>query len=199
MRLKSGLNFLKVNMMKKILVISGHPNLQDSVANTAILNHVTTALPHAKIRKLDELYPDEVFDIELEQQALLAADIIVWQFPFHWYALPALLKKWLDQVFLHGFSHGSNAKLGGKQLILSFTTGAPEVAYAPNAIMQHSLETLLAPFDSLAALCNLDIQAPVYTTGVSYLARGDEDGLQQQTMAAQEHAQRLVRQIENLY
>ena len=106
--------------MKNILVISGHPELTHSVANATILDEVETALPDVEIRRLDRLYPDGKFNIAAEQKSLLRADVIVWQFPFSWYGLPGLMKKWLDEVFVHGFAHGSTAKLGGKKLILSF-------------------------------------------------------------------------------
>lgn len=185
-------------MMKNVLVVSGHPDLAQSIANVTILDEVKKQLPQAHIRKLDELYPNDLFNIQDEQQALRAADIIVWQFPFHWYALPAKMKKWLDDVFLHGFSHGSKAQLGGKKLILSFTTGAPAMLYHENAAMKHSIEALLAPFESLAALCNLELQEPIYTTGVSYLARENEEELKQQYTNAKNHAEKLVKLIKSL-
>lgn len=181
--------------MKNVLIISGHPNLAESVANRAILDELAARLPQAQIRKLDELNQHGEFDIAAEQQALLAADVIVWQFPFHWYSMPALMKKWLDEVFLHGFSHGSKGKLGGKKLIVSVTTGAPAAAYGEQSLMKHSMEALLAPFDSIAALCNLEIQAPVYSNGLSYLHRGDEAGLAAQQQQAKDHAERLVAAI----
>ena len=84
--------------MKNILIISGHPNLQQSTANRAILDELAGRLPHAQIRRLDALYFDYQIDIAAEQQALLVVDVIVWQFPLFWYSLPALLKKWLDDV-----------------------------------------------------------------------------------------------------
>lgn len=112
--------------MAHILVVSGHPDLNHSIANATILDELATALPDAEIRRLDWLYPDGKFNIAAEQESLLQADVIVWQFPFSWYGLPGLMKQWLDEVFVHGFAHGSTAKLGGKKLILSFTTGAPQ-------------------------------------------------------------------------
>lgn len=81
--------------MKNILVISGHPELTHSVANATILDEVETALPDVEIRRLDRLYPDGKFNIAAEQESLLRADVIVWQFPFSWYGLPGLMKKWL--------------------------------------------------------------------------------------------------------
>lgn len=68
--------------MKNILVISGHPELTHSVANATILDEVETALPDVEIRRLDRLYPDGKFNIAAEQESLLRADVIVWQFPF---------------------------------------------------------------------------------------------------------------------
>ena len=97
-----------------ILIVSGHPDLNHSIANATILDEVATALPDAEIRRLDRLYPDGKFNISAEQESLLKADVIVWQFPFSWYGLPGLMKQWLDEVFVHGFAHGSTAKLGGK-------------------------------------------------------------------------------------
>ncbi|MEH8026365.1 NAD(P)H-dependent oxidoreductase [Gallibacterium anatis] len=60
-----------------------------------------------------------------EQNRLMQADTIVLQFPFYWYSYPALLKKWVDEVFVYSFAHGSTGdKVKGKKLVMSFTTGA---------------------------------------------------------------------------
>ncbi|MFQ7910434.1 aldo/keto reductase [Escherichia coli] len=157
--------------MKNILIVSGHPELTHSVANATILDEVETALPDVEIRRLDRLYPDGKFNIAAEQESLLRADVIVWQFPFSWYGLPGLMKKWLDEVFVHGFAHGSTAKLGGKKLILSFTTGAPEELYTVDSFFGHTIEEYLIPFETTARLCNLELLAPVYTCGISYADR----------------------------
>ena len=129
--------------MKNILIISGHPNLQHSLANAEILAEVGKSLPQAEIRKLDALYPNRLFDIAAEQDALLKADVIVLQFPFSWYSVPGLMKLWIDEVFVHGFAHGSAAKLGGKKLIVSFTTGAPAALYQKDGLFKHSVEDYL--------------------------------------------------------
>ena len=44
--------------MPNILIVSGHPDLNHSIANATILDEVATALPDAEIRRLDWLYPD---------------------------------------------------------------------------------------------------------------------------------------------
>ena len=159
--------------MQKVLIISGHPNLKESVGNATILDEVMQALPEAEIRRLDWLYPDYNINVEQEQNALLSADVIVWQFPFAWYSVPGLMKLWIDLVLVHGFAHGSTARLGGKKLIISFTTGAPQAMYSPEGFFSHPVEDYLLQFETTAALCNLDLQTPVYTCGISYAGRDE--------------------------
>jgi hypothetical protein len=53
----NALSATKDKPMKNILIISGHPDLKTSVANAAILDHVSRELPQAEIRLLDTLYP----------------------------------------------------------------------------------------------------------------------------------------------
>ena len=117
--------------MKNILIISGHPALRDnSFANKLIMEDLEKLLPEATFDCLSDLYPDYRIDVEAEQKKLVAADIIVLQFPIFWYSMPSLLAKWMEDVFIHGFSHGTTGKaLVHKKLLLSFTTGAPESAY----------------------------------------------------------------------
>lgn len=67
--------------MKKILIVSGHPDLNDSFANKTILEEIHKLLPEAEIAYLDKLYPDFRIDVPKEQERLLHADIIVLQYP----------------------------------------------------------------------------------------------------------------------
>ncbi|WP_032107882.1 NAD(P)H-dependent oxidoreductase [Necropsobacter massiliensis] len=183
--------------MKNLLIISGHPNLSQSVANTVILGELAQALPQAQIRKLDALYPNYRIDVAAEQQALLAAEVIVWQFPFYWYSMPALMKKWLDDVFVHGFAHGSGAKLAGKKLLISFTTGAPHEVYQKDGAFKHTVADFLAAFEMTAALCGLEFIKPMYLNGVSYVGRNEQAIARQQT-EAKTYAQALIETIKNL-
>jgi hypothetical protein len=194
----NALSATKDKPMKNILIISGHPDLKTSVANAAILDHVSRELPQAEIRRLDTLYPDYRFDIEAEQSALLKADIIVFQFPFSWYAMPGLMKLWLDKVFLHGFSHGSKGRLGGKKLLVSFTTGAPEAVYQKDGAFQHTVEDYLPQFETTAALCSLDYQGAIYTCGVSYTSREDQEKINAQRGLAEDHGARLAAKLKEL-
>lgn len=180
--------------MQNVLIISGHPNLNESIGNATILSEVAKALPDAEIRFLDALYPDYQINVAQEQEALLKADVIVWQFPFSWYSVPGLMKLWIDQVFVHGFAHGSTAKLGGKKLIISFTAGAPEALYSTGGLFGHDIQHYMTQFETTASLCNLDLQDLIYTFGMSYAGR-DEAKIREQTAMAKDHAVRLITTI----
>ncbi|MCW9733318.1 NAD(P)H-dependent oxidoreductase [Avibacterium sp. 20-15] len=153
--------------MNPVLIISGHPNLDHSVANREILTQLEKALPQAEVMRLDLVYPNYQIDVVAEQNRLLNADTIVLQFPFYWYSYPALLKKWVDDVFVYGFAHGSTGgKLAGKKLLISFTTGAAAEQYQPDGAMCHSIEQFLPAFKQLANLCQMQWLPPVYSNGM---------------------------------
>ena len=182
--------------MKNVLIVSGHTDLQhNSFANKIIMEDLERLLPQASFDYLDRLYPDYKIDVAAEQKKLVAADVIVLQFPFSWYSLPGLLKLWLDKVFLHGFSHGSHGKLGGKKVLFSFTTGAPKAVYATDGAFRHPVEDYLPQFETTARLCNLDYLPPVYINGVSYSDRGDDAKINAQKEAVRAHAVHVVEAI----
>ncbi len=68
--------------MKKVLIVSGHTDLDKSFANKIILDHLAYALPNAVQIHLDKLYPTYHFNVAEEQARLMDADVIVLQFPF---------------------------------------------------------------------------------------------------------------------
>ena len=154
--------------MKNILIVSGHTDLNNSVANKNILNKLKNELPNAKFDVLSELYPNYMIDADKEQEKLLNADIIVLQYPIFWYSMPSLLERWMEEVFKHGFSHGSTGdKLKGKKLIVSLTTGAPEETYT-------NIDDFLNPIKATCKLCQMEYVGSIVTYGVSYQIRNEK-------------------------
>jgi NAD(P)H dehydrogenase (quinone) len=45
-------------------------------------------------------------DVKAEQEKLLWADLVIYQFPLWWYTMPAILKGWIDRVYSCGFAYG---------------------------------------------------------------------------------------------
>lgn len=93
--------------MSNILIVSGHTDLNESVANKTILEEISNKLPKAEVDYLDKLYPDYKIDVKAEQEKLVKADVIVLQFPILWYSMPSIMSKWMEDTFENGFSHGS--------------------------------------------------------------------------------------------
>ncbi|ULJ61941.1 NAD(P)H-dependent oxidoreductase [Wielerella bovis] len=178
--------------MSNILIVSGHPDLKNSIANRTILDTVANTLPNVQIRKLDELYPNFQIDVPAEQDALLWADVIVWQFPLHWYSVPALMKKWFDEVFLHGFAYGSTAKLHGKKLLLSFTTAGTQADYQVNGDYGHSIDEFLTGFVVSAEFCGLKWQTPIVGYGFSFIDPTDETAVNAHKALATQYANQLI-------
>ncbi|SDJ75669.1 NAD(P)H-dependent oxidoreductase [Streptomyces indicus] len=96
-------------------------------------------------------------DVRAEQEKLLWADTVIFQFPLWWYAMPAILKGWVDRVFTYRFAYGvgehSDTKYGerygegtlaGKRALLSVTVGGPEPHYAARGI-NGPIDDLLFP------------------------------------------------------
>lgn len=114
----------------KALVIYSHTYPETSVAGKAILE-VLEVTPGFEVRNVDALYPDlNKIDIAAEQQALLEADVIIFQHPVFWYSGTSALKRWMDEVLQFGFAYGDGGdKLQGKKFIHSFTVGSEAAAY----------------------------------------------------------------------
>lgn len=183
--------------MKNVLIVSGHTDLNESVANKKILEELSRELPYAQIDYLSELYPDFKIDVSQEQQKLLDADVIVLQYPMFWYSMPSLLERWMEETFRHGFSHGSNGnKLKSKKLIVSLTTGAPEEAYTKGGTSEPTIEEFLNPIKACCKLCGMEYVGAVKTYGVSYQIRNDK-GKEIENKAVN-HANRLIKIIKEL-
>lgn len=176
--------------MKNILIVSGHTDLNNSVANKKILEELNKYLPNAEIDYLSELYQDYRINVEIEQDKLLKADIIVLQYPLFWYSMPSLLEKWMEEVFKHGFSHGSTGdKLKDKKVIVSLTTGAPKEAY-------NDINDYLNPIKATCKLCQMEYIGSIETYGVSYQLRNEKE--KEIEEKAINHAKNLMTMISNI-
>ena len=88
-------------------------------------------------------------DIAAEVEKVKAADLIIFSFPLHWFSVPAILKGWIDRVFVSGLTYGGKrfydqGGLKGKKALLSFTLGGREHMFGDTAI-HGEIETMLRP------------------------------------------------------
>lgn len=183
--------------MKNVLVVLGHSGYDNSLSNRTIIDSVKD-LPNVTVRNLDDVSENYQFDVSAEQKAMEAADVIVLQFPFHWYSVPAILKKWVDDTFLYGWAYGEGGdKLKGKKLVISLTTGGPENAYVSGEGKGHSVEEFLAPITASANMCGLELEELLVSYGMMYIPdfMGDKDEV---TEKAKAHGEKLGKLLKSL-
>ncbi len=156
--------------MTHTLLLAAHPDLRLSRVNKALLQaaqDLATRQPgRLEVRDLYARYPDYAIDVRAEQAAAEAADLIVWLHPIHWYAMPPLMKLWLDEVLTLGWAYGHGGRaLAGKDLWLVASTGGHEEAYRPDGYNRYFFDAFLPPYDQTATLCGMRMLPPMLLHG----------------------------------
>lgn len=96
-------------------------------------------------------------EVAREQEKLLRADAVIFQFPLWWYSMPAILKGWVDRVYAYGFAYGvgehsdkrwgnrfGEGVMAGKRAMLVVSTGGWASHYGPRGI-NGPIDDLLFP------------------------------------------------------
>ncbi len=151
--------------MNKILVLFAHPAFHKSRINRKLVDAVKS-LEGVTFNDLYDNYPDFYIDVSREQHLLVANDIIVWQHPFYWYNVPALLKEWMDLVLEHGFAYGNNGRaLEGKKLLSVISTGGRREVYSAEGRNHYTMNQFLVPLRQSARLCRMAYLPPFVVHG----------------------------------
>ena len=146
--------------MSRVLVLHAHPSPSRSRVN-ARLAAVARETEGVTLVDLYAAYPRFKIDIDAEQARLAEHDVVVFQCPFHWYSVPALLKEWMDLVLEFGFAYGEGGNaLAGKTLLVAITAGGAESAYAETGHNNFPVRTLLTPLEQTALLCGMRFLPP---------------------------------------
>jgi glutathione-regulated potassium-efflux system ancillary protein KefF len=157
-----------------VAILYAHPYPDRSRAGRTLVSAVRE-IPRVTVRTLYELYPDFAIDVEREQALLVASDVIVWQAPFYWYGLPALMHLWFEKVLAQGWAYGEGGNaLCGKSVLLATTTGGVEPEYREGARHGHPFETFLPPLAQTARFCGMTWLDPLVVRGAH---RIDDDTL----------------------
>jgi NAD(P)H dehydrogenase (quinone) len=102
------------------------------------------------------------------------ADLLVLQYPMWWHLPPAMLKGWMDRVFIYGEVYASRkrfemGRFAGKRAMLSVTVATSADTYAFNG-RSGDIDLLLWPVQFSLAYVGYTVVAP-------YIAYGVEAGL----------------------
>lgn len=152
--------------MSNPLVVVAHPDLSQSRINAAWIAALRQE-PNIAVHDLYGCYPNEVIDVQAEQQQLLSHERIVLQFPFHWYNCPPLLKKWLDVVLEHGWAYGPGVDaLKGKQLGIAVSTWSKPEDYRKDGRYGRTMDELTSPFEVTALRVGMRYLPGFFLNGV---------------------------------
>lgn len=118
----------------------------------------------------DRLAPD----IRREVEAVKRADLLVMVFPIYWFSVPAMLKGWIDRVFLSGVFYGgkrvyAKGGMAGKQALVVASLGGREHMFGPGAL-HGELETMLRPLlQGSLGYAGFEVLQPFFAYHVPYL------------------------------
>jgi len=153
-------------MAADILVLAAHPQLDHSRATRRLMRAAAALSDRVVLHDLYALYPDYFIDVDAEREALLAARLVVWLHPVHWYSMPPLMKLWLDEVYGFGWAYGPGGNaLRGKDLWLAASTGGPEESYRPDGYNRYFFDAFLYPYEQTAALVGMRWLPPLLLHG----------------------------------
>ena len=126
-------------------------------------------------------------DVAGELDKLLAADLVILQFPLWWFGPPAILKGWMDRVFVYGGLYSSEQRhdrgvCSGKRALLCVTTGSSEAACSPDG---REGDTQLILWPTLYALryVGFTVLQPILIHSVRSGLHGTEAEVQDQYLA----------------
>jgi len=115
-------------------------------------------------------------DIAEELALLQKCDLLILNFPLYWFSLPAILKGWIDRVFLSGVVYGGRnfydrGLMKGKQAWLTFTLGGREHMFGDNAV-HGDLNTMLRPvLRGSLGYAGFDVLEPFAAYHVPYISQ----------------------------
>lgn len=113
-------------------------------------------------------------DIMTEIGKLAWCDLLILQFPLYWFSMPAILKGWIDRVFVPGFAYGGGAwyekgLLAGKRAMVTATMAAFPQMMAADGI-NGLIDVNLWPIQNgVLAFCGFDVLAPFIANAVPYV------------------------------
>jgi glutathione-regulated potassium-efflux system ancillary protein KefG len=156
--------------VRRVLIQFAHPVLERSRVNRHLIEAVR-GLDGVTINDLYEVYPDLSISVKREQELLDQHDVIVFQHPFYWYSMPAILKEWQDLVLEHGWAYGAGGDhLRGKIALHAISAGAAHTAYHQEGYNRFTVRQLMAPLQQTAHLCGMLFLGPFIVYGTLKVA-----------------------------
>jgi len=150
-----------------ICVIHAHPYPGQSRINRALADALR-GTKNLDLRSLYDVYPDFDIDVDAEQRALAAAQLVVWMHPVYWYNVPSLLKHWFDKVLTYGWAYGEGGTvLHGKHCLWVPTTGGDEREYTASGLHGQPFDHFTPVIEQTARFCGMEWESPYVIHGAN--------------------------------
>lgn len=119
-------------------------------------------------------------DVRCHLEAVERADVLILQYPIWWYTPPAILKGWLDRVFVYGRAYTSRRRYDsgffkGKRAMLSVSAGAPEATYAYNG-RNADVDLILWPMNFTLSYLGFTVLQPFVSFGIEGGLKYSDEG-----------------------
>jgi hypothetical protein len=120
---------------------------------------------------------------------------VIFQFPYWWFSMPAMMKGWVERVFVYGFAYGvggtnhlryGNGNLKGKRAMLSITIGGPERDYSERGINGAIADLLFPIHHGILFFPGMTVLPPFLVYGAGRLT------LESYEVVAEDYKQRLL-------
>lgn len=139
-------------------------------------------------------------EIKAEQDKVVRADMVIFQFPVWWFGMPAILKGWADRVFARGFAYLPGRKYDtgmfkGKRAMLAATTGTSADTYAPDGIDGDILTVFWPIHNGLLRYTGFDVLPPY----VAYMPGREDDATRARQLAAYKTRLESIDQTPHLF
>jgi NAD(P)H dehydrogenase (quinone) len=115
-------------------------------------------------------------DLAAEMDKLFWCEALILQFPLWWFAMPAILKGWVDRVFAAGgkiYGGGKwydNGVLAGKRAMCSITIGGPAAMYGKDGL-NGPIDQILFPINhGVLAFVGFSVLPPFLVHGPARLS-----------------------------
>ncbi len=113
-------------------------------------------------------------DIAAEIEKVRRCDLLILNFPIYWFSTPALLKGWIDRVFVSGVFYGGKriydrGGMAGKKALVTATLGGREHMFGPDAIHGELKDMLRPLLRGALAYVGFEVLEPFFAFHIPYL------------------------------